>query len=545
MFDLVGLFLLVIGIITGDIVGAGMASLGAALIVGATVGHFKEALAIGIVAGAAVGYILGGMGGGGIGAIVGGIVGSFTGWQAEKWSAKKRKEIDISLESALSMFNMNREATLKKMSDIDSMMKSSGSGMIEKGPYRKEMRYIRERMGNIRYNRNNTRSLENAVSSYLDLTGDLDRIKQDIGRRGGFEESAELDISEEKRYSDEDNLDSFRSKKLDAGRYSEIFGTKKGKREHKKKTARRGSSKGKERIKSSGSYARSLKKPKGSPVSERVRRSLPKYEINLHIHSNGFADVYFGNDLENREIVIKVPRTKKEMENDLSTLAEFMSNTKLWKELKHENIVEIFESDIQPAPHIAMERMDGGNLDGLMRNHRLSIEETMHIMLRLLKGVTYAHKKAAVHRGIKPNNIMFDREGNPKISDWGWEKFMAKTNPAKRKKKLGMQAYSSPEQIDSRRFGKSDMATDIFQLGTIFYEMLTGQNPFFHENPHEITKKITDKEPEPPSKLNDEIPPELDHIVMRAIEKQKDERWKSVEEMYGELLEISDAGIDD
>ena len=158
-------------------------------------------------------------------------------------------------------------------------------------------------------------------------------------------------------------------------------------------------------------------------------------------------------------------------------------------------------------------------------------------MLQLLKGVSYAHKKAAVHRGIKPNNIMFDREGNPKISDWGWEKFMAKTNPTRRKKKSEILAYRAPEQVDPKRFGKSNITTDIFQLGTIFYEMLTGQNPFFSEEPHEITKKITDLEPKPPSKLNDDIPPELDFIVMRAVEKHREDRWESVEEMYRKLRE--------
>ena len=543
MIDRVGLFLLGIGIIAGDIAGAGLASLGAAVIVGATAGRFVRALWIGIMAGTAVGYIVGGMWGACIGAVVGGIVGSSIGWGMYKWTVKKREEMDASLESAQSIFDMERETTLKKMNIIDSMMKSSGSGIIEKGPYRKEMSYIMERINNIRYDRNSTRSLENAASSYLDLTGDLDRLKQEIGRRGGFEESAEWSISDDKRYSDEDSLSPFRSKKLDAKRYSDIFGAKKRKRERKKRE-KPDSSEENERIKPSRSYARSLRKPTGSKVSERIRRSLPNYEINLHIHSGSSADVYFGNDLEDREIVIKVPRTRKEMERDLSTLAEFMSNTKLWKELKHENIVEIFESDVQPAPHIAMERMEGGNLDGLMKNHRLSIEETMHIILQLLKGVSYAHKKAAVHRGIKPNNIMFDRNGNPKISDWGWEKFVAKTNPTRRKKKSGMLAYRAPEQIDPKRFGKSSIAIDIFQLGTILYEMLTGQNPFFSEDPHEITKNITDREPEPPSKLNDEIPPELDFIVMRAVEKHREDRWESVEEMYRKLLEISDTEMD-
>jgi len=134
---------------------------------------------------------------------------------------------------------------------------------------------------------------------------------------------------------------------------------------------------------------------------------------------------------------------------------------------------------------------------------------------------------ATIHRDLKPENILFTSNGEAKITDWGIGKLLSSTEMTKTIGIKGTLYYCAPEQFDKKKYGTVDWKTDIFQIGIVFYEMLTGVNPFAGEAMAEVVGKVLTHEVEPPSSLNNDVPPELDEIVMGALEKEKSDRWRT------------------
>ena len=235
---------------------------------------------------------------------------------------------------------------------------------------------------------------------------------------------------------------------------------------------------------------------------------------------------------------MKVPILEKGKKWDLLTMAEFKADAKQWKDLEHENIVKLKKSGFNPWPFVAIESVEGGDLGGLMKNYIFSLDEVVHIMGQLLRGLSYAHSKEVSHKDLKPENILFDEKGTVKISDWCLDNFLISLNPQKILRDNRRLAYCAPEQLRPNEFGKPGKSTDVFRLGVIFYEILTKKKPFYDEDPERIRSMIINEDSLPPSILNPEVPPELDSIIMRALEKDWKKRWKSAEEMYGKLAEL-------
>jgi len=264
------------------------------------------------------------------------------------------------------------------------------------------------------------------------------------------------------------------------------------------------------------------------------RKIIPDYIITHEIGSGGFATVYKALNNHGKEVAIKLPKFLDETVST-SILDQFRTEADIWKKLKHNNIVHFYKSDVQPFPYIAIEYMAGTNLKEVMEKHRFSLEEAVDIMLQILDGMSFAHRMASVHRDIKPENILFTQDGVPKISDWGIGKFMASEGVTQTIGTKGTLAYCAPEQISKKKFGKIDWSTDIFQLGIIFYEMLTGIHPFYDEDPAGIIGNILGEEPESPSTIDSKIPKFLDKIIMKALNKDKSSRWSSAGVMYDRL----------
>ena len=222
----------------------------------------------------------------------------------------------------------------------------------------------------------------------------------------------------------------------------------------------------------------------------------------------------------------------------MSVLLKFQEEADIWRKLKHHNIVEFVESNIQPVPYLAIELMEGGNLKQLVSKYQLNIGEAVFIMAQILDGMGYAHLMATIHRDLKPENILFTKDGIPKISDWGIGKFMGSMSTEKTIGMKGTMLYSAPEQISKAKFGQVDWTTDIFQLGIVFYEMITRQHPFYDEDPVGIIGKITGEDPVLPSAINPKVPKELDDIIMTALQKDKAKRWHSADIMHHELKKL-------
>ncbi len=256
-----------------------------------------------------------------------------------------------------------------------------------------------------------------------------------------------------------------------------------------------------------------------------LKGMIPGYIITDKLGAGGFATVYKAINKDGIGVAIKMPKFLDETV-DSSILNKFQAEADIWKKLRHKNIVDFYDSDIRPIPYMAIELMEGGNLAGLLKMRKMSLEEAKSLIIQIVDGISYAHRMASVHRDIKPENILFTSDGVPKISDWGIGKFMASESVSKSIGTKGTFAYAAPEQFSKKKYGEIDWSTDMFQLGILFYEMLTGENPFFDEDPVMIMANITSEDPEPPSSLNPDIPPELDNIVMKCLEKKKEDRWK-------------------
>lgn len=275
-------------------------------------------------------------------------------------------------------------------------------------------------------------------------------------------------------------------------------------------------------------------RPPSNEVKSSIANAIPGYRITHKLGSGGFATVYKAEDERRRWVAIKMPKFIDET-LDASIYEKFESEANMWKNLQHKNIVEFHEYVLDPIPCLVMELMEGGSLKDLLDNRRLSTQEALSIFIQLVDAISYAHRMASVHRDIKPENVLFTRDGIPKLTDWGIGKLMAAESATKTVGAKGTLAYSAPEQISRKKFGKVDWSTDIFQIAVVGYEMLTGTNPFHEDDPVGIMGKIINEDVTAPSRLNPEVSPRVDTIIVRALEKRKEDRWRSADIMYDRL----------
>jgi len=289
----------------------------------------------------------------------------------------------------------------------------------------------------------------------------------------------------------------------------------------------------------SNTYVQYLSLPSLPPAPEHVKNLLSDYEITHILGSGGYAKVYKAIGPKGKEVALKVPKTEDIFETmDMEVINRFKSESELWMRLDHPNIVTLHSGQTEPIPHMAMELMDGGNLKSLMKNHNLTVGEAVNIMVQVLKGLSFAHRMASVHRDLKPENILFTTDGVAKITDWGIGKFMASAGKSQTIGIKGTLDYCAPEQYNKRQYGKVDWQTDIFQVGAMFYEMLTGENPFAGEDFADCMGKVLMFEPESPSALNRDVPEGMDEVILKAIAKKKEDRWDSGAVMLNELKRV-------
>ncbi len=216
----------------------------------------------------------------------------------------------------------------------------------------------------------------------------------------------------------------------------------------------------------------------------------------------------------------------------------FMKEIKAWEDLNHENIVNIHEVNILPVPYVEMEYI-GRSLADLEKP--LSPEEAARIVRGIAKGLAYAHSQGIIHRDIKPQNILITDSGVPKITDWGMSKVMGAYLPHTI---TGFSlSYAAPEQISPDKFGDTDQRTDIYQLGVVFYELLTGRLPFTGDDISQVTRQIINGEVPLPS---ENLPSScyLDAIVKRCLEKEKDQRFQRAEDLIAAIDQCVSLGMD-
>jgi len=214
---------------------------------------------------------------------------------------------------------------------------------------------------------------------------------------------------------------------------------------------------------------------------------------------------------------------------DESVYRTFMKEAKLWYGLTRKGvkgIVKVFSYGVKPHPWIAMEYIDGGSL--ARKVGKLSLKEASRIVIQILETMNTVNRlSGSIHRDIKPGNILLTRDGKPRIADWGLGKHLMEGTHTFGFK--GTPYYSAPEQFDSKKFGNISWKSDLYQIGVMYYELLTGKKPFPDDSLNELMYHIINTMPDPPSTVNPSVPAALDKIVLRAMAKRQERRYEFIE----------------
>ncbi|MGA2918644.1 protein kinase domain-containing protein [Methanoregula sp.] len=208
----------------------------------------------------------------------------------------------------------------------------------------------------------------------------------------------------------------------------------------------------------------------------------------------------------------------------------FLNEIAAWETLRHPNIVEVSAVNILPVPYVEMEFVPG-SLEAL--DKPLPVWKAVHLITGVTDGLRYAHEHGFIHRDIKPHNILLTAEVVPKITDWGMSKVLAAE--VKKSSVAGFSlSYAAPEQVSPSEFGRTDERTDIYQLGVVFYELVTGSIPFGGESIVEVGNAILREQPIPPSEYNPDAEA-VEKIILKCLEKNPADRYQSAAELHDAL----------
>jgi len=279
-----------------------------------------------------------------------------------------------------------------------------------------------------------------------------------------------------------------------------------------------------------------------SPVAGFPVELLEKYEPLEFIGEGGFAKVYMARKRQEKKIVaVKIPKL------DGRTSSSFMTEVAAWFHLNHRNIVKLYAADVLPIPHLEMEYVEGiSQAGGIVVSHDLdqlkkplSADEAVEIVEGIAEGLSYGHKKGIYHLDLKPLNILLTPGKVPKIADFGLARLEARNSMTMNRGYSPL--YSAPEQLDGKTYGIPDDRTDIYQLGVIFFELLTGRMPYEGASPAAIIGRIVSPTTKPamPSDYDPELG-EYDPIIGKMLDKRKDDRYQSASELLKALYETHD-----
>jgi serine/threonine-protein kinase len=268
------------------------------------------------------------------------------------------------------------------------------------------------------------------------------------------------------------------------------------------------------------------------------REKIGRYEIKSELGRGGMATVYRAWDpLFEREVALKVLPPEL-LHADPQFKLRFEREAKIIASLEHPSIVPVYDvGDDNGQPYFVMRYMSGGSLSDRIKANVMSVGEVVKILEQLAPGMDEAHSKGIVHRDLKPSNILFDGKGTPYISDFGIAKLsQAQGGNVTGSAIIGTPAYMAPEQAQGTGV---DGRTDIYAVGIILFEMLTGRQPYEADTPMAVAfKHITDPVPQI-LESNPNLPPDVETVIQKAMAKNKDDRFSTAGELVDSLRAIS------
>lgn len=262
-----------------------------------------------------------------------------------------------------------------------------------------------------------------------------------------------------------------------------------------------------------------------------------RYKIISELGKGGMSDVYEARDvIFRREVALKI--IKYENAKRIDNLIRFQNEARFSAAFNHPNIVKIYDyGEYNNLPYIVTEYVKGQTLRDVLDYKRcFSLNESCSIMLQLCDALIEVHSKNIVHRDIKPQNVYYASDGEIKLGDFGISVLLGSgMNVNENKKVMGTAQYLAPELVYGE---KATFQSDIYAMGITFFELLTGRVPFDGKNPHDVAVMQVEKDVPSPLTINPDLPKEVEYIIFKAVNKNLDERYKSVNEMKKDILSL-------
>jgi len=269
---------------------------------------------------------------------------------------------------------------------------------------------------------------------------------------------------------------------------------------------------------------------------------LDHYRIENLVARSGMASIFRATDVRTgRPVALKIPHP--EMEADVVLYDRFQREQDIGQKLDHPNVMKVMSNDHASQVYMVMEWVDGRLLRQiLMEKRKLPIERAVDLTKKICDALDYIHRHGVVHRDLKPENIMVDDEDHVKLIDFGiaGHEGSRRLTFAKLSQLMGTPDYISPEQVKGKR---GDGRSDIYALGIMFYEMLTGKVPFQGPNAFAIMNDRLLNNPIPPREIDPSIPVELQEIIYRALERDPKNRYATAKEFLWDLEHPDQVGV--